>query len=146
LKLKIGKNYAFLGEPESACALYRSVAEAHPHWVQRSPQLVSNLGVCAVRDAFAASSPPSHVANTPEALDHHAQAAHFFQRAVQLVRGGNGVGVNSDLNGEDDGVVAGQKHKQAPWHKHEVETVEANYFKFEVWQANGGEFQGALMW
>lgn len=94
-----------------------------------------------MRDAFASSSPPSHLANTQEALEHHTQAAHFFQRAVHLVRRGNGI-----VDGGKDGVLAGEGQKKVPWHKHEIDTVETNYFKFEAWQANGGEFQGALMW
>jgi len=99
-----------------------------------------------VRDAFASSSPPSHVANTQEAIEHHMQAAHFFQQAVRLVRRGNDAHDDDGIGDGEADAFAGQEQKKVPWHKHEVETVETNHFKFEAWQANGGEFQGALMW
>jgi hypothetical protein len=137
---QVGKNHAFLGDPNLACALYRAAAVEHPGWLQRSPHLASNLGICAVRDAFAAASPPSHAANTREAKQHQADAAQHFRHAVRLGRSGKHAPA---FESEEGGRVGG---RGVLWQKQEVATVEMNLAKFEAWQANGGEFQGALMW
>lgn len=139
---------------------YDHAHETQPEWRARSAHLSNNVAICAVRRAYAlaTSKPPPHHHQQHQqqnvghlrlhgAEEEHVVAEQRFEHALQVLRLKPAAGKvvptaeEGDEGDEEEGGDLG-----AGGHADHIEAVRSNYQKFKQWQAQGGDFQGSLMW